>query len=138
MPRGIYANEVEMDDEHVATGRIVASPGVDGDGMRIGEDKAAQLRKLKTSTQAQRTVYIGDSNTDLPCLLEAEYGLVIGGKKSTKETIERVGLADRCIEAQEWLKSGEAAAPSGATLITVGDWTEALAVLQKLLGNEVA
>jgi soluble P-type ATPase len=38
------------------------------------------------------TVYVGDSNTDLPCLLHADIGILIGDGSSVLETCERVGI----------------------------------------------
>ena len=67
----------------------------DEDGICTGPDKLREMKKVMTQKGGQEdviTVYIGDSNTDLPCLLYADIGIIIGDGKSVIETCERVGV----------------------------------------------
>lgn len=49
------------------------------------------------------TVYVGDSNTDLPCLLAANVGIIIGESKSLIQTVERLDLQTYLsIGVEEW------------------------------------
>lgn len=64
-------------------------------GIRTGADKLREMQKVITKNRVKEevvTVYIGDSNTDLPCLLEADIGIIIGDGKSIIETCRRVGI----------------------------------------------
>lgn len=65
------------------------------EGICTGQDKLREMRKVmkqKGISEDDITVYIGDSNTDLPCLLYADIGIIIGEGKSVIETCNRVGV----------------------------------------------
>ena len=67
----------------------------DEEGICTGPDKLREMKKVMAQKGGQEdviTVYIGDSNTDLPCLLYADIGIIIGDGKSVIETCERVGV----------------------------------------------
>jgi phosphoserine phosphatase len=75
------------------TGMLTKS---DEEGICTGPDKLREMKKLVERRGGQNediiTVYIGDSNTDLPCLLYADIGIIIGDGKSVIDTCERVGV----------------------------------------------
>ncbi|KAN0060905.1 hypothetical protein ACQY0O_006639 [Thecaphora frezii] len=148
VPRVICANEVEMktneDGELVGTGRLTKSKdaasvvqGGAGEasrsGIRTGFHKVEELKRLCSRFEATSpvSVYIGDSNTDLPCLLECRYGLVMGGNESLRATIERIGLQSKVIKAAEWLETARSG-DEQRTLILLKDWNEALPVLERI------
>ena len=81
-----------MDEEGKGTGIISKAFNT---GICTGTDK---LREMKVVIEKQGgsedvvTVYIGDSDTDLPCLLHSDIGIIIGNGKSVRETCGRVGI----------------------------------------------
>ncbi|EPQ28262.1 uncharacterized protein PFL1_04089 [Pseudozyma flocculosa PF-1] len=174
VPKIICANEIEMrtdeSGEQVGSGRLTKSKEAldlatdDGEssrsGIRTGVHKLNELKRLRSrsapssssSFKAPVTVYVGDSNTDLPCLLEARYGLLMGGNESLKATIARVGLQEKLQDAEEWLKiqegedggkdtdTGDTETDTDMqnTLIAVRDWDEAVKVLERILARHSA
>jgi soluble P-type ATPase len=65
------------------------------EGICTGPDKLREMKNLIDKYEKPEdivTVYIGDSNTDLPCLLHADIGIIIGDGKSVIETCNRVGI----------------------------------------------
>ncbi|PWY98519.1 DUF500-domain-containing protein [Testicularia cyperi] len=119
-------------------------------GIRTGIHKRDIVRSLlssnpdsvpqETSDDAKTTatapeklsVYIGDSNTDLPSLLEAKYGILMGSNASLLETIDRVGLSHKLTSLDQFDPANDASGES--TLIPVEDWNQALEVLKKIHG----
>jgi len=81
-----------MDSGGVGTGKLTKK---DGEGIYTGQDK---LREMKSALEELSepgkvvTVYVGDSNTDLPCLMFADIGIIIGNNSSLLETCKRVGI----------------------------------------------
>ena len=74
------------------TGMLTKS---DSEGICTGPDKLREMKKVIEKDGISEdviTVYIGDSNTDLPCLLYADIGIIIGEGKSIVETCRRVGI----------------------------------------------
>ena len=81
-----------MDSEGKGTGLI--SKGNES-GMCTGYDKLREMKKViaeHSSSHPFTTVYVGDSDTDLPCLLHADVGIVMGNGASVIETCNRVGI----------------------------------------------
>jgi 3-deoxy-D-manno-octulosonate 8-phosphate phosphatase KdsC-like HAD superfamily phosphatase len=81
-----------MDSEGKGTGII--SKGDDG-GIFTGYDKLREMKKIIAEHATSDTfimVYIGDANTDLPCLLHAGIGIIMGNASSLIETCKRVGI----------------------------------------------
>jgi phosphoserine phosphatase len=81
-----------MDDEGKGTGKL-SKRGVNG--IRTGHDKLREMKKVMQKHRYSNdffTVYVGDSNTDLPCLLFADVGIIIGKGGSLIEICKRAGL----------------------------------------------
>jgi phosphoserine phosphatase len=81
-----------MDSEGKGTGMLSKA---EEDGICTGPDKLREMKNLidkYAKPDDVVTVYIGDSNTDLPCLLHADIGIIIGDGKSVIETCKRVGI----------------------------------------------
>lgn len=114
--RAIRANEVEVDERGLGTGRMSKSAkdteGVplneSGEGLesiRTGIDKLRQMRSLIKNRISQDgnlrsgelVVFAGDSNTDLPCLLAASIGIVVASDSegSLEATLRRLNLTKR-------------------------------------------
>ena len=81
-----------MDSEGKGTGKLSKEGET---GICTGHDKLREMKNVlekKASFESVVTVYVGDSNTDLPCLLHADIGIIIGEGKSVIETCNRVGI----------------------------------------------
>ena len=81
-----------MDKDGKGTGKLTKNGE---DGIRTGPDKLREMKKVmdkKGYTDDILTIYVGDSNTDLPCLLFADIGIVIGRAGSLVETCKTVGV----------------------------------------------
>jgi hydroxymethylpyrimidine pyrophosphatase-like HAD family hydrolase len=81
-----------MDSEGKGTGTI--SIGCDT-GICTGYDKLREMKKVMAETAISDSfimVYIGDSITDLPCLLHANIGIIMGNSPGLIETCKRVGI----------------------------------------------
>lgn len=87
----ITANRLDFDDENVCTGSV--SKDKEG-GIRTALDKLKHLQiEMHEIHKADGLlVYIGDSNTDLPSLLEADLGIIIGGNSSLQANCEKYGI----------------------------------------------
>jgi phosphoserine phosphatase len=81
----VFSNELETDAEGVTTGWILRVMG-DDEGIWTAGHKERWLRE---NTHGRR-VYVGDSATDLRCLLTAEVGVVVGDRLD--EVCERIGV----------------------------------------------
>lgn len=115
----IIANDIEG-----SSGRIVG-PAVDADDrVCTASDKLARFEQLKRGDT--RSVYIGDSTTDLMCLLSADVGILMGGR--AVEGIRGVGVT--LVGASEWLcgRRGE--------LVVAADWGEVVQVLGCIDGSD--
>lgn len=84
----MLANHITRD------GKIDGPPGWNGP-MTTAGDKARAFRQLKKSLPSRRSVYIGDSATDLLCLREADLGIVMADephRSSLVKTLGRLGM----------------------------------------------
>lgn len=81
-----------MDSQGKGTGNLTKRGD---DGIRTGPDKLREMKKAMQKNGHSKniiTVYVGDSNTDLPCLLFADVGIIIGDGGSLIDTCKRVGI----------------------------------------------
>lgn len=87
----ITANSLVFDDDARCTGAV--SKDKDG-GIRTALDKLRYLQTRISETRKMEglLVYVGDSNTDLPCLLEADLGIVFGRNQSLMDNCEKYGI----------------------------------------------
>ncbi|TKY87320.1 hypothetical protein EX895_003997 [Sporisorium graminicola] len=137
----VYANDVEMDGG-VGTGKLTKS---NEGAIRTALDKLRVMR-AHHAAPASVSVYVGDSSTDLPCLLAAHYGLLMKPKnefegssissvlETTKPPI-RTFYADHTEFVNSHTPEQTGAAEGGekeGTLIRVDDWTQALEVIQHI------
>lgn len=99
---GIHANEIEpLGTGEESTGALNKKGQ---NGIRTSRDKLDVLRAImrnrsEDTALAEPVIYVGDSNTDLECLLEADYGVCVrndpmtSSQESLYETFRRVGIA---------------------------------------------
>lgn len=129
VPRKIHANEVEMDAFGVGTGKLSKSES----SMRTGFHKLSVMKQEIASLAEEDcvTVYVGDSNTDLPCLLHSDWGLIMGDNSSLQRTIENTGLSEKVVTAEDWRIDVEE-----QRLIKVKDWTDALHVVSQIMNSQ--
>ena len=87
----MYANELEVDDNGLLTGRYV--------GEIVDGRRKADLLKLIAQTEKvnlAQTIAVGDGANDLPMLLEAGLGIAFHAKprvvKSARQSLSTVGL----------------------------------------------
>ncbi|SJX62015.1 uncharacterized protein SRS1_10642 [Sporisorium reilianum f. sp. reilianum] len=130
----VYANDVQMADG-VGTGAL--SKSSEG-AVRTGMDKLRVMRACLR--EGGVSVYVGDSTTDLPCLVEAQYGLLMKradafGASSIAGVIETCNPPIRTFykDYREFLGTHKLdTQQQGGTLIRVDDWTQALHVIQHI------
>ncbi|SPO23440.1 uncharacterized protein UTRI_02119 [Ustilago trichophora] len=152
----VYANEIEMDSDQngVGTGKITKSSPLSlltlqeeatqrRGGIRTGLHKLSVMQTLsKSHEKAVTTVYIGDSTTDLPCLVAANFGLVIKPKdqwqeSSVRKVIEKTMPPVKKLyeHAEQFFKTDadeKVNEIDGGVLIRVDDWIQALKVIKKI------
>jgi hypothetical protein len=115
-----------MDDEGRGTGYLTKGTGV---GICTGFDKLREMKsvlrdRLSESNGPVTTVYFGDSNTDLPCLLYADIGIIMGNNSDFIVTCNRIGIHVSRNLSPEARK--EKNANEGVTLYHCKDWNEVL------------
>jgi hypothetical protein len=67
----------------------------DDSGICTGYDKLREMKKFIAEHAASDSfimVYVGDSDIDLPCLLHAGIGIIMGNGSRLIETCKRVGI----------------------------------------------
>ncbi|KAF8424531.1 hypothetical protein EV426DRAFT_665148 [Tirmania nivea] len=115
----IYANEFIVDPEtRVTTGEF--SRRKEGRGLWTAGDKVEVFDEVLALWGAERdgdgeekgtgegetvTVYVGDSGTDLGCLLRANVGVVVGANRELGEKLGRLGV--RVVEGMEGARRKE-------------------------------
>lgn len=90
----VTANALCFDADGRGTGSV--SKDKEG-GIRTALDKLARLEVglAECHGEGGLLLYAGDSNTDLPCLLAADVGVVFGKNASLQETCDRYGIRVR-------------------------------------------
>ncbi|KAK9240421.1 HAD-like domain-containing protein [Lipomyces kononenkoae] len=113
----VYCNEIEFDKDGTGTGVMSNGDYV----LRTGADKAKLVRHLMARNSGKKVVYAGDSTGDLHPLLDADVGVVIGEKKSLRETCERVGITVRDISLLDVTSPKD-----GRVLYCIQEWNQLL------------
>jgi thiamine phosphate phosphatase / amino-HMP aminohydrolase len=113
-----------MDAEGRGTGNITKGTGV---GICTGYDKLREMKSVLSNRATESnvpfiTVYLGDSNTDLPCLLHADVGVIMGNNQDFLAICERVGIHVSRNLSPEALKENNAR--KGTILYHCKDWNE--------------
>ncbi|KAK4451467.1 HAD-like domain-containing protein [Podospora aff. communis PSN243] len=96
--RGAVGTEVEGVVNSIGEDGRLKGPDVEGFGrdrmMLTAGDKVEAARGLVKRNGGGKWMYVGDSTTDLGCLLEADVGVVMGDRESSKllQMLGRVGF----------------------------------------------
>ncbi|CAG8498424.1 3641_t:CDS:2 [Dentiscutata heterogama] len=80
----ILSNDLVFDDTNHTTGKVKRS-------VLSALDKLSIYSKLEIP-RGTISVYIGDSDTDLPCLLEANVGIIMGSKNTLSKYCAKFGI----------------------------------------------
>lgn len=98
----IYSNDfLVSSDTGLTTGKFSRRPLPSIDrGIWTARDKLEVMEEIRQNSNGDGgedgenafTVYVGDSPTDLGCLLRADVGIVMGGNKELKEIFGRLKL----------------------------------------------
>ncbi|KAL2119004.1 hypothetical protein VTJ04DRAFT_5963 [Mycothermus thermophilus] len=92
-PGRVLANKVRFAD-----GQILGPHELGGEPLVTAGDKLRAMKELlrrrENSEDVQKVVYVGDSTTDLACLVEADLGIAIADSQESKllKTMERIQL----------------------------------------------
>jgi 2-hydroxy-3-keto-5-methylthiopentenyl-1-phosphate phosphatase len=125
----IYANELDgIESNLVSQGHI--SPKNDAEMLIISSaDKLRHLNQLRnqhSESSSAPTVYIGDSWTDIECLLEADLGICIRDEplgNSQKKLADRLqSLGVRCPHLSEWRQADEPQVVWARDFTEIQDW----------------
>lgn len=131
----IHANEIE---EHCVsghcTGRIVG-PLADAKPMLTGMDKRTIFNSIKEqyTPNSPLTIYVGDGLHDLPCILDADVGILMGTNPRFLEKLEKADLKQRLMTPAAWkeaLAKSQPCCPAG--IVHVESWHEVLEVIQAM------
>jgi thiamine phosphate phosphatase / amino-HMP aminohydrolase len=68
-------------------------------GIHTSVDKLRVLQQIRQPTNSHAVAYIGDSDTDLHCLLAADFGICVKSQSSLESTLHRVGISTRSLTA---------------------------------------
>ena len=122
----ICANELDgIEGNMVSHGHI--SPKNDAEMLIISSaDKLRYLNKLRDQPTSGRIVYIGDSWTDIECLLEADLGICIRDEplgSSQKKLADRLqSLGVRCPHLSDWRHADESQVVWARDFTEIQDW----------------
>lgn len=133
----IHANEIEQHAHSDAcTGRIVG-PLPDDQPILTGEHKTLVLDEIKAQYDpTPLTVYVGDSLHDLPCLLAADVGILMGTDNSLIEKLIHAKISHKLLSVDAWkatLQANRSQCP--AAMVLAPSWHEALDVIQTLAAS---
>ncbi|KAG9246818.1 hypothetical protein BJ878DRAFT_495484 [Calycina marina] len=120
--RGIIGFEVEIVANHVDEAGVIHGPNF-GDALCTSRDKLSALKGMiarsKEMGKGEKVVYVGDSPTDLECLLEpGVIGIIITGpvevrdedgiwpKSTLVKTLDRIGMQCLPISNSEAISYG--------------------------------
>jgi phosphoserine phosphatase len=117
---GLASNDADAVD--VLANETTEAGEIEGE-LHGAPDKTRVLIDLVRRLRPRRSVYVGDGEADLGCLLEADVGVVMGEAPALRATCARIG-----VRIEDW----PAAVPriNGETLLGVKDWHEAWGVVQ--------
>jgi phosphoglycolate phosphatase-like HAD superfamily hydrolase len=122
-PAVILANELDgVEEGRISSGQI----GRDG-SLKIvsSDDKLRHFEQLKKE-DAMPMVYVGDSWTDIECLLAADLGICIrdepmgSGQKKLADAFKRLDIA--CPWLNDWEEGGELGLTCASDFVEIGKW----------------
>lgn len=88
----IHCNELQFDDLHVSDGNIDRRIESAVDKEKVLEKILSQAEQNANQNRDSLLIYVGDSVTDLLCLLRADVGIVIGESSSLERMAAAFGI----------------------------------------------
>lgn len=85
----IHSNELSTSDS-CTSGDLIRAVETPLDKERVFEEL---MRNAKEHSKLTRSIYIGDSVTDLMCLLKADLGIVIGSNSTLRRVMKAFGVS---------------------------------------------
>jgi 2-hydroxy-3-keto-5-methylthiopentenyl-1-phosphate phosphatase len=124
-PTLILANELDGIDEGRRSSGEISPAG----SLKIisSSDKLHHLQHLK-KLESMPMVYVGDSWTDIECLLAVDLGICIrdepigSSQKKLAEAFERLNVA--CPRLEDWEEAGEPGLVCARDFVEIGRWFE--------------
>ncbi|KAJ4338972.1 hypothetical protein N0V95_007917 [Ascochyta clinopodiicola] len=137
-PQAVYANELDgIEKDLVSTGKI--SPDENSEMKIISSgDKLEYLMRLQRLNSASRNespsssrpiIYVGDSWTDIECLLEADLGICVrddpigSSQRKLAERLQSLGI--HCPRLQDWKSADEWQVVWASDFAEIQTWIEA-------------
>lgn len=125
----VFANELEYFGD-TSTGNIKRRCECAGDKGRLLDDLLLDLAAAGEGPEAGISVYIGDSMTDLPPLISADAGILVGGNALVRQVAAAAGIDIKpLISAPLDMARQEGAADEPPVLYEAGSWAEISAFL---------
>lgn len=103
----VHSNDLEFDSDGITTGKFLRR-------VVSARDKRTCLRGI---SGGRSVVYIGDGMNDLAALIEADFGIVVGGKPDMARVCQALGIPTYGLEQVERVAPGE-------SLLRVSSWDE--------------
>ena len=120
----IFANELDnMCSVEPSAGLIVPSSPVDGGLILSSGDKLERMQAIKG-----KKVYVGDSWTDIDCILAADLGICMRdhsmgtSQKQLADALERLGIA--CPRLRDWQEVNNTSVAWAEDFTEIRDWIE--------------
>jgi phosphoserine phosphatase len=125
----ISANELEF-DEDTSTGKMILNVETAVDKLRHLVQILDHLKGSDPGQQQVHSVYVGDSLTDLLCLLRADVGIILGDSSTLKQVYGKkmTSLFRKALALEQASYLDESQKLSGC-VFTVSSWYELEAFL---------
>ena len=119
---GREADAVELRANEIEDGKLSRYFGAEDGGIWTCGDKARVLKEGLRGAEARRTVYVGDSVTDLECLTNADVGICMRGEVGGSEQKELCRTLERLRIECRWILERKAGENGNAVAEKVGLW----------------
>jgi 2-hydroxy-3-keto-5-methylthiopentenyl-1-phosphate phosphatase len=139
LPRScIHTNELDQIDSGNPSNGHIVSADPSGDVIISSGDKLRTLEQMRTSHFHARSgettpiVYVGDSWTDIECLLAADLGICIrdepvgSSQRKLMEALERLGV--ECPRLRDWKNSDAKGIAWARDFCEIKDWVDSLSM----------
>ena len=132
-------NGVEQVISYVYANELVTKPGSDectgliqGPGQRerilTGPDKVKMCEAIASKSAYDTSVYVGDSTTDIPCLLWADMGILIGSGDQVRDMLHQAGMDSVLHTIDSWKQLD--VMQQRASIVCASDWYAVCDLLQ--------
>ena len=132
--RDVIANEVETDCTGTGTGCILGPKNNEKRLMLTGIDKLRVMRALQDEVRQAMphapTVFVGDSLTDLACILAADVGVLMKPSEGYLSKLRQVGMGGQLCMPEAWLALSWT--KRCGAIILADDWKQVLDLLSRV------